>query len=194
MRDLLKALARGAAFVAVLPTLVSFSVRRRLIGSDRALQGSTEMLSLVPGLLGQYLRRAFLARTTAGCSRTAVVGFGTSFSRTGVRLDDRVYIGPGCVIGLAHIERDALIASGVHVTSGRHTHGSQDTTVPMRDQEGHLTLVRIGAGSWIGSGAVVMADVGPNTIVGAGSVVTQPVPAGVVAAGVPARVLRARDS
>ena len=51
-------------------------------------------------------------------------------------------------------------------------------------------LVRIGAGSWIGAAAVVMADVGPESVVGAGSVVTQPVPGGVVAAGVPSRVVR----
>ena len=37
-----------------------------------------------------------------------------------------------------------------------------------------MTLVRIGAGAWIGSAAVVMADVGANSIVGAGSVVTKP--------------------
>ena len=40
--------------------------------------------------------------------------------------------------------------------------------------------------------AVVMADVGPNAIVGAGAVVTEPIPASVVAAGVPARVIRQR--
>ena len=47
-------------------------------------------------------------------------------------------------------------------------------------------------GSWIGSGSVVMADVGERAVVAAGSVVTQPVPALVVAGGVPARVLKQR--
>ena len=62
----------------------------------------------------------------------------------------------------------------------------------MREQQGTLAMVRIGAGAWIGSAAVVMADVGANSIVGAGSVVTAPVPEAVTAAGVPARVLRSR--
>jgi virginiamycin A acetyltransferase len=53
-------------------------------------------------------------------------------------------------------------------------------------------MIRIGAGTWIGSAAVVMADVGHDAVVGAGAVVTRPVPDAVVAAGVPARVLRAR--
>ncbi len=64
---------------------------------------------------------------------------------------------------------------------------------PIRDQPGPLRLVRIGAGSWIGSNAVVLADVGRDTIVGAGAVVTRPLPDRVIAAGVPARIVRRRD-
>ena len=75
-----------------------------------------------------------------------------------------------------HIERDVLIGSGVHITSGRETHGTDDPTRPIREQEGNRTLVRIGAGSWIGSGAIIMADVGANAVVGAGAVVAKPVP------------------
>jgi virginiamycin A acetyltransferase len=74
-----------------------------------------------------------------------------------------------------------------------HIHGSGDLSVPIRDQEGQATRVRIGAGSWVGSAAVVMADVGRDTIVGAGAVVTKPLPDHVIAAGVPARVIRSRQ-
>jgi len=147
----------------------------------------------VPGIVGQYLRQAFLARVLAHCAPTVIVSFGTIFSKTGARLDERAYVGPGCVLGLVHVERDVLIGSGVHVTSGRQTHGTADVGKPIREQEGQPTLVRIGAGSWIGSAAVVMADIGANSIVGAGSVVTRSIPDSVVAAGVPATVVRARS-
>lgn len=52
--------------------------------------------------------------------------------------------------------------------------------------------VSIVANAWIGAGAIVCpgVSVGEDTIVGAGSVVTRSLPAGVVAAGSPARVLR----
>ncbi len=45
---------------------------------------------------------------------------------------------------------------------------------------------------WLGGGAIVCPGVtiGQDTVVGAGAVVTKDLPAGVVAAGVPARVLR----
>jgi acetyltransferase-like isoleucine patch superfamily enzyme len=193
MRDALKSTARGLAFICVLPSLLSFAVRSALLGRNRALEGSTQMLSLVPGILGQYLRRAFLARTIAHCAPTATIGFGTIFSKAGARIDDQAYVGPGCFLGLVHIEADVLIGSGVHITSGRQTHGTADVSKPIREQEGQAALVRIGAGAWIGSAAVVMADVGANTVVGAGAVVTKPLPDSVVAAGVPAVVVRARS-
>jgi acetyltransferase-like isoleucine patch superfamily enzyme len=62
----------------------------------------------------------------------------------------------------------------------------------MREQPGQRKLVTIGAGAWIGSAAVVLADVGRDAIVGAGAVVTRPVPERMVAVGVPARVVRER--
>src|SRR5215468_8613320 len=119
MREALKFALRAVALVIVLPSLASYAVRAWLLGRDRALEGSTQMLSLIPGLPGQYLRRAFLSGALAGCAPSVVVGFGTIFSRSDARLDEHVYVGPGCFLGLVHIERDVLIGSGVHITSGR---------------------------------------------------------------------------
>lgn len=52
--------------------------------------------------------------------------------------------------------------------------------------------VRIGKRCWIGAGAVIVPGVtiGDDTVIGAGSVVTKDIPAGVVAVGNPCRVLR----
>jgi len=192
MREAVKRLVRAMAVAAVAPQLLSFAIRSRIVGRDRALEGSTQALALIPGLVGQYLRRAFLAHAIASCHETAAISFGTIFSQTEARIDAHVYVGARCFLGRVHLERDVLVGSGVHITSGRRTHGTADTSVPMREQEGERILVRVGEGAWIGSAAVVMADVGRHSVVGAGSVVTQPVPEGVVAAGVPARVIRQR--
>jgi len=193
MKALLKAAAYRLATLLVVPQLISFTVRSLVLGPDRALEGSTQALSLVPGLPGQYMRRAFLAwALNGGCAQSATIEFGTVFSQVGARIDANAYVGPRCHLGLVHIEPDVLIADGVHIPSGRHTHGT-DPDSPIREQPGRRELVRIGAGSWIGSNAVVMANVGRDTIVAAGAVVTHPLPERVIAAGVPARVLRSRD-
>jgi acetyltransferase-like isoleucine patch superfamily enzyme len=192
MREALKRAAHLLATIAILPQLASFTLRSSIMGRDRAIEGSTQALSLIPGILGQYLRRAFLGRVLAGgCARTATIEFGVIFSQAGSRIDEHAYIGPRCHIGLVHLERDVLVADGVHIPSGAHTHGTE-SGIPVRNQEGRRTLVRIGAGTWIGSNAVVMADIGSDTIVGAGAVVSRPLPGGVVAGGVPARVIRER--
>jgi len=193
MKQWIKAAARAAATVAILPQFVSFKVRAAVMGDNRALVGSSQLLSLVPGLAGQYLRRAFLARVLrGGCAATAAIEFGVLFSQVDSQIDDHVYIGPRCHLGHVHLERGVLLASGVHIPSGPYTHG-MDPSAPIHDQPGALRRVRIGAGSWIGSNAVVLADVGRDTIVGAGAVVTRPLPDRVIAAGVPATVVKRRD-
>jgi acetyltransferase-like isoleucine patch superfamily enzyme len=192
IRSALKWAAHATATVLVTPMVVSFHVRARLIGGRRALSGSTQFLALMPGLIGQYLRRAFLGCVLAHCDRECAIEFGSIFSDPGARIDAGAYIGPYSHIGLVHIQRDALLGAGVHVPSGPLTHGFADITRPIREQPGTPQLVTIGAGSWVGSGAIVLADVGADTIVAAGAVVTRPLPDRVIAGGVPATVLRSR--
>jgi virginiamycin A acetyltransferase len=191
-REIVKWIVRGVANLFILPPLLIHWLKIPLIGRDRALEGSSELMSLVPGLIGQYLRQAFLGWTIEYCHPSASIGFGTVFSKAGARIDENVYIGGHCHIGWVHMLRDVLIASGVHITSGAKMHGSDDVTRPIKEQEGENTLVTIGQGVWIGSLAVVMADVGHDSIIGAGAVVTKAIPERVIAAGVPAKVIRNR--
>ena len=52
--------------------------------------------------------------------------------------------------------------------------------------------ITVGNNVWIGAGATVLAGVtiGDNSVIGAGSVVTKSIPSGVVAVGVPCKVMR----
>lgn len=191
-KAVVKRVLHAAATVVVLPWLVAFWLGSLALGKDRALEGASQALAPLPGLTGVFLRRAFLARVLARCHPSAEVGFGTLFSQTGAVIDANVYVGPRCHLGLVHLEQDVLIAAGVHIPSGGKTHHHDDPTRPIREQGGERAMVTVGAGAWVGSAAVVLADVGRGTVVGAGSVVTKPLPDNVIAAGVPAKVIRSR--
>src|SRR5690606_25524703 len=111
MRSALKTVAHVVATIVISPALASFCVKRWVIGGDRALAGSTQALAMLPGLLGVYLRGAFLAVVLAHFDRSASVHFGTIFSQTGARIGANVYVGPHCHLGLVDIDRDVLLAS-----------------------------------------------------------------------------------
>lgn len=64
-----------------------------------------------------------------------------------------------------------------------------------RDELEAAKSITIGENVWLGGGVIVCPGVriGENSVIGAGAVVTKDVPAGVVAVGNPARVLRTID-
>lgn len=187
-----KNIVRFAASLLVLPLRLTLPLRAAVFGRERAFQATCEWLSLVPGFLGQYARRAFLAATTRGCGPDAVIGIGTLFSTPDVQIDGNAYVGPNCNLGWVHLERDVLVAAGVQIPSGPQTHGFDRVDIPIRDQPGAPVCVRVREGAWIGNNAIVLAEVGRHAIVAAGAVVTQPVPDYAIVAGVPAKVIRSR--
>ncbi len=187
-----KAAVRLGALLVVSPVLASFWVKAAFASRQKSLESRSQLLSLWPGLTGQYLRRAFLQQVLARCHSSATVEFGTFFSQPGAMLDENVYVGPRCILGLVHLERDVLLAANVQIPSGGKTHYFDDPSRPIREQGGERRMVTIGEGAWIGTGAIILADVGKGTVVAAGSVVTKPLPENVIAAGVPAKVIRGR--
>ena len=188
----MKGCLRALATAWVLPRYVVWWVMARVLGPDRALMSASQGLARIPGLRGRYQRVAFLRLVLDRCDPSACVEFGTVFSQCGARIGAHAYIGPYCQIGRADIGAETMLAAGVHVPSGPETHGTERLDVPMRLQPGTLRTVRIGRDCWIGSASVVMADVGEQSIVAAGAVVTQELPPRVVAGGVPARILKDR--
>ena len=73
--------------------------------------------------------------------------------------------------------------------------GYEDLDLPISDQYQRELPVRIGSGSWLGTGVVVLPGVciGEHVVVGAGSVVTTDLPDRCVAVGSPARAVRHHD-
>src|SRR5262245_16584501 len=79
LRGPAKSLARGVARVIVLPWYLSYRCRALFL-RDRAFVASSHLLSLIPGLLGDYVRREFYRLTLLRCAPDAFIGFGTIFA------------------------------------------------------------------------------------------------------------------
>jgi acetyltransferase-like isoleucine patch superfamily enzyme len=189
MRELLKQLAGAAAIVLALPAAVMYWLSAAAMGPQRAFPGWSQGMSLLPGLCGVYLRRAFYRLVLPRCEPGTVVSFGVIFSHPTAQLGSNVYIGPFGCLGDVTIEDDALIGSHVSITNGNRQHGIERLDIPVREQPGVWPRVTIGRDTWIGDRAVIMADVGAHCVVGAGSVVTRPVPDYAIVVGSPARIV-----
>ena len=146
--------------------------------------------AMSPGIPGDYLRIAWYRLTLADCSLESRVSFGSFFSSPRARVRRGVYIGSYCILGHVTIGERTQIASGVQVLSGARQHARDSHGRILGSDRGAFEAVTIGSDCWIGAASVIMADVGDGTTIGAGAVVTRPIPAGVVAVGCPARVIR----
>jgi acetyltransferase-like isoleucine patch superfamily enzyme len=114
-----------------------------------------------------------------------------------VIIGDKVDIGAYTLITSAsgvYLEPSVLIAGHCYIGGSRYY--TERLDVPIMEQGWYSRgPVRIGAGSWLGAGVLVLDGVriGKGCIVGAGAVVTRDLPDYAIAMGVPARVMRSRD-
>ena len=189
MRTILKQLVNLAAGALVLPLVGMYGLAALVAGRALAFPGWSQAMSLLPGLSGVYLRRAFYAWVLPRCEGGSVVSFGTVFSHPTAEMGASAYVGVFCCLGDVTIEDDVLIGSHVSITNGSRQHGTSRLDIPVREQPGVWPRVTIGRDTWIGDRAVVMADVGEHCVVGAGAVVTRPVPDYAIVVGSPARIV-----
>jgi virginiamycin A acetyltransferase len=153
-----------------------------------------QLCALIPGLPGDYLRICYYRLTLRGCALDSRISFGSFFAHSAAVLGSRVYIGSYTVLGKVVIGDGSQIASGVQILSGARQHGRDAEGRIEGAETGVFQTVSIGADCWIGAAAVVMADVGAGSTVGAGSVVTRAIAPASVAVGSPARVIRGPQS
>ncbi|MDT7809593.1 MAG: hypothetical protein QOJ70_3406 [Acidobacteriota bacterium] len=104
------------------------------------------------------------------------VGRGT-FIAAGAVVNAAARVGENVIINTgAGVDHECVIEDGAHICPGVHLAGR----------------VSVGRGAWVGIGATVLdgVNIGAGAMVGAGAVVIKDIPDGVVAYGVPAKVMR----
>jgi len=133
--------------------------------------------------------------TLLGCSdkKTRLTVWSDRRDIQGICIGDHVLISPGVRISAANsisIADSCMLASHVYITDSD-WHGIYDRSMPPRE----ASRVVLEENVWIGDSAIVCKGVtiGTNSIIGAGSVVTSDIPANVIAAGNPARIIKHLD-
>lgn len=140
-----------------------------------------------------FLRvRGILIRPFFGkCGHDLRVGRNVQFHNPElINLGDHVYIAYGCSIianDLIRIENEVMLSPYCVIISGNHTsmNGSYRYGPPK------VAPIVVGKGSWIASHVVVTAGctIGENSLIAANAVVTDDIPANVIAGGIPAKII-----
>ena len=187
VKRIIQRLLLAVAVILVSP-LILMSKLSSLFGSNEFFTTGGCLLALLPGRFGSIMRLAYYRATLESVSYNVAIGFGSYFSRRDVVLGRNVSIGAYCILGDVTLNDRVLLASRVSIPSGKRQHSMRyDNDNP--SDETIFDHVTIGCDSWIGEGAIIMADIGERCIVSAGSVVTRAMPSNRVIAGNPARVL-----
>lgn len=193
MKKILKFLIITICFLFLSPVIVVYFLLAFFGHKDSVLWTFSQFLSLIPGKTGSYIRKSFYSVALKKCSLNCAIMFGTIFSQVNTEIESGVYIGPQSNIGKCLIEKNCIIGSGVHIVSGTKQHNFYDLDKPIRDQSGTFKKITLGENSWIGNCAIIMANIGKNCIVGAGSVVTKDVDDYSIVAGNPAKLIHKRQ-
>ena len=122
MRNILKKLVQMFSLLSVIPLYWLMLLSEQLVKADQPFQGCSQLLSLFPGVIGNYLRQQFYVLTLDKCADDCCIEFGTRLNQRGIEIGRRVYVGSNCCIGLCRIQDDVMLGSNVDVISGKNQH------------------------------------------------------------------------
>lgn len=191
LRHILKGIVFIIAVGLAAPLWVLSWLEKHTTKSEALFSIGAQASALVPGHPGLWFRAAFYWATLDSCSWQTHIGFGSLFTHRGAQVAAGVSTGAWCVLGHVRLGAGTRLASRVSVPSGGRQH--LDDSGLLSDGT-RFDTVSIGEGCWIGEGAIVLADVGARSIVGAGAVVTRAQPGGMLIGGSPASVVRELQS
>jgi virginiamycin A acetyltransferase len=183
LRRIVKRTAQGVFLVLVFPVALLCAFGRITV----LYIFFAQLFAIIPGIVGNFWRSAFYKYTLRDCSIDTAISFGTFFSSRDACVGANTSIGSFCVIGRARIGMRTQISSHVEIPSGRHQHRRDEHGRFLDSVDGEVV---IGSDCWIGASAVIMANVGDQSTIGAGSVVVKDIPARVIAVGVPAKPIK----
>ena len=124
-----------------------------------------------------------------------LIGINRKCSFSTLRKGSKIVIGDGCGFSGTIIGAFTQIELGKNVRCGANTLITDSDWHDDDPRAGLSKPVRVCDNVWIGVNAIILKGVtiGENTIIGAGSIVTTNIPANVIAAGNPCKVIKPID-
>ncbi len=192
-RTLTKRTIKNIVLLLILPVFFLYWITSRGGKSDGVFQSYSQVLSLLPGKTGVYIRAAFYRLATPGTSDEISIGFLTILSHRDTTISRGVYVGPQSNIGKCSIGENTLLGSGVHILSGNQQHDFSRVDRTIQEQPGIFRKIKIGQDCWLGNSSVILADVADRSVIAAGSICVKKIDApGSIFAGNPAKLIRNR--
>jgi virginiamycin A acetyltransferase len=192
VKKLIKRSCETVLKILVIPLYVVSKIQLMTTKKEHAFKALSHFLSLIPGLTGNYFRRAFYNLILQRCYRDCSICFGTIITHPTAEIGKNVFVGTNCTIGTTTIGNYVRIGSNVDIISGRQQHSYDEKGHIQYAKKDSFRRVHIGENSWIGNSAVIMANVGKECIIGAGSVVVKDIDNYSTAVGNPARIVKIR--
>jgi len=192
MKVALKFILNLVSKILVLPFAIPCLLEERFMpkGSETIFNACGQIMAVLPGLPGAFLRRAFYSLTLESCSLHCHIGFGSICSHRTVTIEQHVYIGNYVLLGSVDIGEYSLIGSRASILNGEALHelGDDGRWTPFSADQ--LVKVSIAKNVWVGEAALIMADIGEGSMIGAGTVVTTSIKPHILVVGNPARFVK----
>lgn len=191
MKQLFKKGCRAVALILMAPFGLLARVGTK-VGLPFMYLSIAQLLSLIPGQTGIFIRGAYYRMTLKGFGKNTIILMGSVITKRNACIGDWCGIGTYTNIGWANIGDKAVIANSVSILSGGNMHDFSDPSKGPLETKGSYRSVEIGERCFIGDRSVIMANVGEAAVIGAGSVVVKDIEDMVFAVGNPARVIKKR--
>lgn len=176
------------AYVAVLPFIALGFISDYLKGE---MSSVSLIVSRIPFFFGESVRSLYYKALLESVGADVTFKYGAFCQYRKARFGNRVLVGYFNTIGETEVGDNVLFGGNVNVLSGLNQHSFADPDRLIWDTPGEgRRKVVIGSDVWIGSNAIVGADVGDRCVVAAGAVVVSAIASHSLAGGNPARLIK----
>lgn len=177
--------------ILAIPIAGAFIIVGKLAILCGAFSEVSILTSKIPFDYGIRVRYFYYKFTLKSLGHDVKFRYGTFCQYPTAIIGNRVLFGYYNAIGEVVIGDDVIVGGFVNFVSGTKQHSFDDDNRPISTQKavGRVTI-NIGSDVWIGSNALVAADVGSRCVIAAGSILVKPAESHSVYGGNPAKLIK----